>query len=155
MDSKHYYLSTEDYNGEIVYLDYSKLKGFRITPKNQVKYDGIVVNQMVLINPSFIETVLKKKIKRKLDQYLQYIMQVIAMIENGEDEDGSLIEMVLNDLDRYRRTIMNRYREYLEKQYIDLVMEKIALLECELRKKSVYLEPFREEKEKTGGRRSR
>lgn len=155
MDSKHYYLSTEDYNGEIVYLDYSKLKGFKITPKNQVKYDGIMVNQMILINPSFIETVLKKKIKRKLDQYLQYMIQVIAMIENGEDEDGSLIEMVLNDLDRYRRTIINRYREYLDKKYIDLIMEKISLLERELRKKTVYLEPLQEEIEKTSGRRSR
>ncbi len=152
---KHYYLSTEDYNGEIVYIDYSKAKGFKVTPKNQIKYDGVMVNQMVIINPSFIEKVLKRKIKRKLDSYLQYILQVLEMIENGEDEDGSLIEIVLNDLDRYRRTIMNNYREFLEQRYVELLMKKIALLERELRIKEVYLTPLVDENEKTTGRRSR
>lgn len=154
-NQKHYYLSTEDYNGEIVYIDYSKTKGFKVTPKNQIKYDGVMVNQMVIINPSFIEKVLKRKIKRKLDSYLQYILQILEMIENGEDEDGSLIEIVLNDLDRYRRTIMNNYREFLEQRYVELLMKKIALLERELRIKEVYLTPIVEENEKTSGRRSR
>lgn len=155
MNNKHYYLSTEDYNGEIVYLDYSKMKGFKITPRNQVKYDGVVVNQMVLMNPSFIEKVLKRKIKRKLDNYLQYILKIFSMIEDGEDEDGSLIEMVLNDLDRYRRTIINRYRNYLEEHYVEMLLKKISLLERELRMKQVDLAPLELENEKTSGRRSR
>ena len=85
MNNKHYYLSLEDYNGEVVYIDYNKLKGFKFIPKNKVKYDGIVVNQMILINPSFIETVLKKKIKRKLDSYLQYIVHILDILEEEEE----------------------------------------------------------------------
>lgn len=154
MNNKHYYLSLEDYNGEVVYIDYNKLKGFKFIPKNKVKYDGIVVNQMILINPSFIETVLKKKIKRKLDSYLQYIVHILDILEEEED-DGSLIEIALNDLDRYRRTIINNYREFLEARYVQFLLKKIALLERELRMKQAYLTPIIAENEKTSGRRSR
>lgn len=154
MNNKHYYLSLEDYNGEVVYIDYNKLKGFKFIPKNKVKYDGIVVNQMILINPSFIETVLKKKIKRKLDSYLQYIVHILDILEEEED-DGSLIEIALNDLDRYRRTIINNYREFLEARYVKFLLKKIALLERELRMKQAYLTPIIEENEKTSGRKSR
>ena len=43
---------------------------------NKVKHNGIKVDQMVVINSSFVERVLKKKIKRKLDLYLEYIVSL-------------------------------------------------------------------------------
>ena len=63
MSEKHYFINKKNKNNEIIYLDYNKLKGFDFSPKNKIKYDGIVVNKMVIIKPSMIEKVLKRKIK--------------------------------------------------------------------------------------------
>ena len=60
--TKYYSIIKEPKNSKIE-IDYNKLNGFRLMPKNQVEYDGIMVNKLVLINQSFIERVLKKKIK--------------------------------------------------------------------------------------------
>ena len=45
-----------------------KINGYKIKPKNSFDYKNIKVNSMIIIKPSFIEKILKKKIKRKLKQ---------------------------------------------------------------------------------------
>lgn len=245
MKETHYYLTMDScFNGGDVYIDYNRVKGFKVIPKNNIKYDGIVVSEMVLINPSFIEKVLKKKIKRKLDTYLSYIIQILESTDdygnlavknkiifyleyiaevtntvkeensvfelkkliypylvkieallkeseknkvveklkqevqyylksililleedvplkkvkvklnlcyNGlfqiltmEEEDDGVIDMAINDLDRYRRTIMNKYRAFLDEHYVELLLKKIGVLERELRLKQVYKLPKEE-----------
>ena len=62
--------------------DFSKMTGFKVTPQNNVEYPGIEVNSMLVIKNAFIEKLLKKKTKRKLDYYLQYI---ISIIENDDE----------------------------------------------------------------------
>lgn len=155
MDNQHYYLDMKNNHGDIVYLDYNKLDGFKITPKNQVKYDGIVVNKLILIKPSFIEKVLKKKINHKLRAYLEYFMHIVETIDSGDEEDGALLEIALNDLDRYRRTIFNTYQKYLDKKYVQALLEEIKAIEKEMRIKQAYLMAYQDENEKSNGRRTR
>ena len=104
-----------------------------------------------IINPGFIEKVLKKKIKRKLDLYLQFIVSVI----DDEDTDPSNLRFVLDDLERYRRTIINKYQQYLDEKYINLLLKKIEILNNEIKTKLIYMrEPIEKEEEKET-RRSR
>ena len=59
---KTYTIVKEQFNGDKVYIDYTKFKGFKVKPRNNVKYDGIKVNSLVILKPSFIEKLLKKKV---------------------------------------------------------------------------------------------
>lgn len=129
--NNRYILCKSKKSNEIVYLNYNSAKGFKFKPKNEISYNGIKVNEMVVINPSFIEKVLKRKIKKKLDLYLQFL---IKLLDEGSEEPTSL-RHALTDLERYRRTIINKYRNYLEKKYIDLLLKKLDVLERELKNK--------------------
>lgn len=131
-----YLLMKQKLGNELIYIDYNKIEGFKIKPRNNVKYEGIEVNKLIIINPSFIDKVLKRKIKRKLDSYLQYI---IMLIENNDDADADTLRIVLDDVMRYRQLIKNKYRIYLEKKYYSLLLKKIALLEQELKNKIIKL----------------
>ena len=102
MSQKHYYVCKKGNDRQIIYLDYDKLKGFRFSPKNNVKHEGIIVNKMVIIKPSMIEKILRKKIKRKLDLYLKLI---IKFIENNDNDTGDTLREALNDLSRYKNII--------------------------------------------------
>lgn len=133
---KEQYLLTKECIGTSAQIDYKKMRGFQVRPKNKVPYEGVVVNKMLLIKPSFIEKVLKRKIKRKLDCYLQFIIKIL---DDTDDDDEGAIDIALNDLSRYRATIQNTYRVFLEKRYYDLLMKKITVIENELKTKQMYL----------------
>ena len=114
-----------------VELNTNKEIGYTIKPKNQMKYEGIVVNSMTIIDDYLIKTLLKKKIKKKLDMYLQFLITVLE----EDDTDGGHLMFALNDLERYRRLVINNYKKYLEEKYIKLLMNKMDLIEQELKSK--------------------
>ena len=134
---KKNYILIKDKNSKInFHMTYDKINGFKLKPKKDLKYDGVKVDKMVLINPSFIEQVIKKKVKHKLDMYLQYLITVL-------DDDGTGttdLRHALNDLTRYKQTIMNNYRIYLDEKYIELLMKKVSLIEHELQMKLLVRE---------------
>lgn len=150
MGEKHYYVCKKGNNTEIVYFDYNKLKGFGFLPKNNVKYDGIVVNKMVVIKPSMIEKVLKRKIKRKLDLYLKLI---IKFIDSEDATDSGALREALNDLSRYKNIIEYKYRKYLDEKYLKILLKKITILEYELNSKLLNLNEMFYEEEHVSHRR--
>lgn len=105
--------------------------GYQIKPKNKISYDGITVSCMHIIDLDLIKVMLKKKIKKKLDSYLQFL---ITLLEEEDSDPGHLM-FALNDLERYRRTVINNYKKYLEKKYLKILMDKFDLLEQEFRSK--------------------
>lgn len=132
---KGYYINRQSQTGEIVYINYDQYKGYRIAPKNNIKYDGIRVNKMIIVKPSMIEKVLKRKIKHKLDLYLKTI---IELMEESTDGDSSGIREALNDLTRFKNIIKYKYQKYLDDKYISLLYKKIQVLEYELKKKLTF-----------------
>ena len=150
MREQHYYVCKNGNDRQLIYLDYDKLKGFGFSPKNNVKYDGVVVNKMVIIKPSMIEKVLKRKIKKKLDLYLKLI---IKFIESEDSDNGDSIREALNDLTRYKNIIAYKYRKYLDEKYLKLLVKKIAVLEYELNSKLVNCNEIEYEEELNNRRR--
>lgn len=132
MKKEHYVLIKKGGQKEVFYIDYDKIDGYKVTPKNKVKYDGIVVNKLILIKPSFTKKLLVKKSKRKLEEYLKYIIDIM---DSDNDTDPDDITKALNNLERYKRTVMNTYRMYLDKKYYELLLQKIELINQELSKK--------------------
>ncbi|MDD2181455.1 MAG: hypothetical protein PHW32_03695 [Bacilli bacterium] len=132
MKKQHYILMKKTNKKETFYIDYEKMDGYKVTPKNKVKYDGIIVNKLIVIKPSFTKKLLIKKSKRKLEEYLQYIINIM---DNDDSTDSGELNRALNSLERYRRTVMNTYRMYLDDKYYKLLLQKIDLIEQELSKK--------------------
>lgn len=150
MSKQRYYVCKKGDDRQIIYLDYDKLKGFDFLPQNNVKYDGIIVNKMVIIKPSMIEKVLRRKIKRKLDLYLKLI---IKFIQSDDSDSGEGLREALNDLSRYKSIINYKYKKYLDEKYLKVLLKKIAILEYELNSKLMNMCSYEYEEEKTSTRR--
>ncbi len=138
MKKEKYVLIKKANKQEIFYIDYEKIDGYEITPKNKVKYDGITVNKLILIKPSFTKKLLIKKTKRRLDQYLQYIIEFM----DEDDTTPDSVKKALDSLEKYKRTIINKYRMYLDEKYYMLLLQKMELIEQELNKK-MYLVSYK------------
>lgn len=142
-----YLLVKDNHERRFTNIDYRRLDGFKFNPKNQVENDGIMVNEMVLINPSFIENVLKRKAKKKLELYLRFI---ISLIDNESDASSDDLREALDGLVRYKGIVENKYRRYLDERYANMLIKKIEILEQELKTKIIYYkEPTINEEKKT------
>lgn len=143
------YMIVKNYYGDKIYIDYTKLKGFEFKPRNKIKYKGIKVNSLTIVKKSFVEKLLKKKVQRKLDFYLEYIIN--NMNEDDSETSGGLNE-VLNDVARYKAIIEYKYRKFLEEEYINLLLKKVNIIERELKLKLLYKQEIMYELEDTRGK---
>ena len=130
MNVKHYYLVKETKSNQIAYIDYNRIDGYDFKPKNSREYYGVSINKLVLIKPTFVEKILKRKIKIKLDLYLKYIISIL-----GDDEDDGDSRKALDEIARFRSSINNNYSKYLDEKYIGLLNKKINLLDNEIKVK--------------------
>ena len=128
---KHYKVAKVSHKNMIL-VDYNLLDGFKVMPKNNLRYPGIEVNSIVIVKPSFIEKVIKKKVKIKLDYYLKYLVSL------ADSDDSTDPKKALNSLSRYRDIVEYKYRKFLDDKYIYILLKKIELLERELKSKIVY-----------------
>lgn len=129
---KHYLIKRDN---KIVYIKYESLNGFSFKPTNGIFVDdGVIVAKIIVFKPEFIELVLKKKIKNKLNLYLSLLM---------EDTDDSSTDPVYarslyQDVEKYRLFVLRKYGKYLDDKYLDILSTKISLIEHELKLKMLY-----------------
>ena len=55
---RKYTIEKNKFDNKIVQLDSSKMDGFKVTPKNEITYEGVAVNSLLLMKPSFIVKVI-------------------------------------------------------------------------------------------------
>ena len=134
--NRKYSLIESKYDNCKVDLDVKKLNnGFNFYPKNNNEHPGLDVSSMTINSRNFVEHILKKKVSRKLENYINYIM---SLVNDNSDESGSLLGFVLNDVEKFKAVVRGKYAEYLDEHYIELLMKKIDLLERELKVKQFY-----------------
>ena len=145
-NSIHYLIVKEKNKKEITYFEYDKLKGFNMTSKNKnIKLrDAINVNKMVIINPSFIEKLINKKINVKIMKLIDLLSNIY---ESDDDDPAGTLMMALNEVEKFKREMINRYVEYMNKEQLKLLDKKIKILEHEVTMRAYVLNESREELE--------
>ena len=133
MKTKQNLIRKNEYDGNLIYMGDSS-EGFKVKPKTTLKYDGIKVSNLVLVNPSFIDKVLKRKTRIKLEYYLKLIIDQM----DDDDSNPTDLRQALNDLTRYKSIVKNNYSKYLEQKYIKLLLNKISVIENELKSRILY-----------------
>lgn len=128
MKRQNYYLHKNNKTGEITYLEYDKIDGYKITPRTKIE-DAIKVNKILFVNPNFTEKIIKKKIDIKVRQLLNVISTIDE--DGGDDEDS--IRRSLMDAEKLRNMLLNNYVKYLGHSYESLTMKKIQVIINQLR----------------------
>ena len=133
----------------IKYFEYSKLSGYNIKPKNNIKFeDAINVDRMILINPSLIEKMIDKKVQRKLNS----LINMMSIVCESDDESGEGLYLALDEVEKFKGEVFNKYMKYISAEKLSLIEKKIAILEDELKLRIKYLSYTYEESYKNDGK---
>lgn len=137
MLDKKYLIVKEKNNKAITYFEYDKMEGYDLSPKKGVKIeDAINVNKVVIINPSLAEKVAKKK----LDLKFRKLLQLLNIIFETDDETGTAYHEGLNEINKLRMELLNKYKKHLSDEEEDLMEKKLGILEHELKIRLYHLE---------------
>ena len=131
MSKKNYYLKRDSKSGEIIYMEFDKIKGYNITPKSDI-YDGIKVDKIVFVNPSLSEKIIKKKIDIKVRKLLK---ELKSIDEDDDDSSADSIRETLMEAERLKLNIIKNYCKYLGISYQNLTLKKVQIIINQLRVK--------------------
>lgn len=128
----NYYVEKDKLTNEIVYIEYDKIDGYKITPKTKLT-DGINVNKIVFVSPNLSKNLIKKKIEIKIRKILDLLDDI------DDDGTGEAIRETLIECERLKLMIINKYIKYLGNDFSSLYLKQIQLVINELRKKLYIL----------------
>ena len=139
----------------ITYFEYDKMEGYDLSPKKGIKIqDAINVNKVVIINPTLANKVAKKKVDIKFRR----LVELLNTIFESDDESGTAYHEGLNEVEKLRQELINKYKKHLDDDEFDTMEKKLGILEHELKVRLFYLEQafeYQEEYEHTHEGKSR
>lgn len=123
MKRKNYYLHKDKKSGEILYLEYDKIKGYPITPKTRVE-DAIDVHKIIFINPTLQEKLICKKVEIKL----KYFVRRLEEFDTSDDSSSGEIQNVIIEAERLKVNLINRYIHYMGNTYGSIALNKLQII---------------------------
>ena len=75
-----------------------------------------------------------KVIKRKTDNSFKKLLELIIRIDE-DDNSGDGYMICLNEIDKFRHELINRYEKYLKKEQMNFFKKKVALIEKDIQNK--------------------
>lgn len=135
--TKKFIITKDSKTDVITYMEYEKLKGFNVKPKHNVNFEDMInVEEMIVINPGLIEKLVDKKCKRTF----QKIIAMLSIIQEEDDsDDDAPFMLILNEIERFKNLIINKYKEYMEKKEYETLLKKLEILKAEVEHRRSYL----------------
>lgn len=101
----------------------------------------ISVNKVLVVDKSLTDNILSIKFNDKFKTLLKYAMYVI----NDEDATSTDTAIVLDEVAMLKGILLNRYQKFLSKEKERLFLEKLRLIENQIRSKdfAIKMHSFR------------
>ena len=131
-----------------------KITGMRVKPINNVKGLTIKAGKIVLVDSRLRDSYIKQVIDKKLYKIVKFSLNILSD-ETSTDEDGGI---VLDELNRLRGIIMNKYKQYMIEEDYKNKLSKIIIVEEEFKRNynqkvyMNYLSGFSYQEEMSSGR---
>lgn len=121
-----------EHNGEEKKLTYHNVKivGLSVTPKNNVKDLTIKADKIILIDPNLCETYIRRRINKKIDKVIKFMIKIL----NDEDTTDGDAGLVLDEVNKLKGIIINKYKEYMLESEYKTLLTKLILIEEEFKR---------------------
>ena len=107
-----------------------KMDGLEVNPINRVPGLTIKAKKVVLIDEDLRHEYIKQRINRKIDKIIKFMMRILND-DGTTDEDTGL---VLDELNRLKGIVINKYKEYISNTEYKTLLTKLIIIEEEFKK---------------------
>lgn len=107
-----------------------KMEGLDVKPKNNVKNLNIKARNVKIVDSKLRESYIKQRINKKIDKVISFMMKILNDDDTTEDDVG----MVLDEINRLKGIVINKYKEYLNASEYKSLLTKLIVIEDEFKK---------------------
>ena len=101
---------------------------YDMSSKNKID-GGISVKKINIVDQKFIDKMINKRINKRFKSLLELI---VSICESDEDPASGL-KFALDETERFKREMINKYNRLLNKKELELIDKKIQLIEKEVK----------------------
>ena len=113
------------------------LDGFLFGRKTH-KINGVTINNLTIHNKKITHKIVKIQVDKKYDKLIVLLTELLV----SDDDSGSGIREALNEIEKFRQIIKNKYREYLTKKDLEAMSNKLTMIKKEANKRLIEIENY-------------
>lgn len=126
---KKYIIDKDNPNEKLLYYNV-KVVGLSVTPNKSVPGYNVIAKKLTLVDPELREAYIKQKINKKIDKVIKFMIKILND-EDTSDEDAGI---VLDEINKLKGIIINKYKEYMLESEYKALLTKLILIEEEFKK---------------------
>ena len=130
-----YSISSRKYinNGKLLdKTDVLDIGGFLVATKRKVfQIQGANVRKIRVVDKDLAHPLVHEVVMRKYQQ----LISVLAELLVEEDDDGETCREALNQIEKFRIQVKNKYRNYVKKQELERMSKKLSKIQKEMQMK--------------------
>lgn len=114
-----------------------ELEGFMMGSKNKVyKINGNEVRDIKVIDKNLASSLVNKQVSKKYEKLINYLTELLI----DDDDSGDTYKEVLNQIEKFRQEIKNKYRKYLKQKELETMSKKLIVLQKEANKRLLEIQ---------------
>ena len=106
------------------------IKGLNVKPINKVIDQSIKAKSVTIIDGDLTQSYIKQRIDKKLDKIIKFMLRILNDEDTSEDDNG----IVLDEINRLKGIVINKYRKYMLDSEYKAMLTKLILIEEEFKK---------------------
>lgn len=126
---KKYIIDKDNPNEKLLYYNVDVV-GLSVTLNKSVPGYKITAKKLTLVDPDLREAYIKQKINKKIDRVIKFMIKILND-EDTSDEDAGI---VLDEINKLKGIIINKYKEYMIESEYKSLLTKLILIEEEFKK---------------------
>ena len=113
------------------------IDGFLMASKRKVfKINGAEIREIKVVNKKFANPLVNKKVLQKYNMLINLLTDLLV----SDDDSGDSYREALNQIEKFRMEIKNKYRRYLKKNELEKMSKQLMTLKKEATKKIIELQ---------------
>ena len=118
-----YSVSEKKTKGKII--DTISINGFPMGSKDKVfKISNSKVRKIKITNKKLANPLVSKKVMKQYNKLIEYLTESLL----DEDDDGETCREALNQIEKFRLIVKNKYRDFLEQKELEFMSKQLVKL---------------------------
>ena len=109
-----------------------ELEGFMMGSKNKTfKIGENEVRDIKVVDTKLATALVNKQVSKKYEKLINYLTELLV----DDDDSGDTYREALNQIEKFRQEIKNKYRKFLKQKELEMMSKKLVILQKEATKK--------------------